>query len=456
MRNKKWVSLLALLTMLSACSDDTYKGTEQKELDDDTTPVPVLLSLGSATAIETKGVGAIEELGGEKNPFIGSKVFIYSFKQQQPGDANGYFESANMVGESENLKDPDCLINDGDIGYGKEAVVNANSTGNIDWTSAPTTVFFPSSKDVAYDFFGYYLDDLKPLDGSISRTQDAISFKVEIDGSQDLMSAKASFVDPTSDSKYNKDYETPWNALSETEKQNVKKYAFGSYTARRGIQPILHFKHHLVRLNFDIYGGAPDSTVEITSLVIEKCPYVATFTVAAKDGGLMGLTFDEAPMLDYALRDSITLEEGKTWEETNHNLPQILTPFTIPKGKGESDNPYNNLIGRLGAGLLLPKPLLEVDAVDESGKSIYGYKCVITMRQIVSVNPDTNEPVYKIFSTETLLNVKKDGMIEAFKESYEYTVRIAVYGLKTVNVTVEPEGWQSGGSIDVDEDEISN
>ena len=119
-----------------------------------------------------------------------------------------------------------------------------------------------------YDFFGYYADDAATAAPSVSA--DAITVPVTIDGTQDIMLAKA---DRTADAGT-----YPANKC------------YSAWSARKGVVPNLSFQHQLARFKFFITCGTTDPTfngkMKFKSLSISS-PASGTLTVAGDTPGLV-------------------------------------------------------------------------------------------------------------------------------------------------------------------------
>lgn len=58
---------------------------------------------------------------------------------------------------------------------------------------------------------------------------------------------------------------------------------------------------------------------------------------------------------------------------------------------------------------------------------------------------------YKIKApTDNAVSYDSTSGTYIFKPGYEYTIKIAVYGLQQVKISVSSEAWESGGSINID------
>lgn len=403
---KKLVLLLGATIILYGCTDRTYKGYEPPEEEENTELVPVILSLGSPNySVSTKGSGAIE--GTDNDPvWRNAKVYIYSFLKGEDVDFSSPMQS---VVSDNDIIIPHCLIdgsydNPGSL-LGKEANVVIESQ-SIKWTGtgSNSTVYFSTSKD-PYDFYGYYIDDLTPA--NVQRTPNSISFEIEIDGSQDLMSSKAALTE---------EQETIINQMPE--KDNILQSIYSSYTARRNIQPVLKFRHHLSRLKFQIFAGKEAANDVFVKKVRVESKVKGRFTVADKDISNIGIVFPE----EY---------EKKILELKDAGGAPLMPDYNVRyKPEEASKTVFERTPVNLGESMLVAPSA--------------SYKFTIALEQAFG---DERIP----FITTDVLRLAEGATFEAGKE---YIVRIAIYGVEEIKINVVPEGWQAGGNIDIDPDQF--
>lgn len=386
--------------ILGACADHSFR-SYATSVTVDAENIPVMLIVGDPSyTLMSKGAGAIAP--NEGFYWENSRVYVYSFKRD--------LTTAFDVTSSEDNEN--CLV-DGSVetpGFpgGKKARLNSLDT-YISWEEKSQNVFYPPTQ-YGYDFYGYYLDDIEPAPGDYLRSADGIQFKVKIDGTQDLMSAKARLTRQQLEKE----------DLSPEEREQIQKYYYSSYTARRNIVPILYFKHHLVRLRFEIYPGSKKSNRVYVDSVVVASKTRAVFTVAHKSEDRMGLDFTADNRYEYL---SLKERGGGPLEPDCYHTDYW----------GDYNKPVFEREGvRVGESLLV--------APDQS------YKLRIHLKEWADEH-HSGEPVTSV-NYLTLQNTE-----QKFQPGMQYTVRVAVYGLQQVEVEVTPEPWGNGGDINVDEDE---
>ena len=273
----RWTYIVFAVLMLAGCVDRSYGGMEDEEIFDDLTePIPVKIHIGSAETIVPKGSGVIADVTEWK----GEKFYVYAF-------SNDMFSTYDVTSKTDNSR---CLI-DGSKDIpgtmaGKQAYM-METTNMVAWSGPDERVYYPfgSESGIVYDFFAYYIDDIKVEEKDITRLEDRIMIRVEIDGSQDLMSSKARVL---ADQLAGFD--------DEQERLYMENFCYSYYAARKGIDPVFVFKHHLTKLDFTItpkYNPTGKRTVHVKAIEV-RTKYRAQFTVADRGSAdSMGLLFDD-------------------------------------------------------------------------------------------------------------------------------------------------------------------
>lgn len=371
---KKYHLLAAVaFVALAACTKNGQ--TNVPEVTDpleDGTPVPVLFSAVSpSTGVQVKSVGAVDKAwSGQELKIYGydravtdftGEAFIDNVSATAPADGNkGAIEVHNNAAQNE----PFYYV-----------------TGKY------------------YDFYGYHIDDAAT--GEPVKTATSVSVPFELKGSQDLMLAKA-------------DQQTDIDAAGKTDEVNADK-AYSAFSARRGVQPNLLFKHQLTRFTFEIVAGSEaGSNIYVTDVKIAS-KYKGSLEVVGQNRGLVGVA-DETAELSL-------MEKGV-------NGVQALTEVK-PEAYVEGKTNYK--------------------AIGESIMVIPGetsYKLYVSTRQ--------DGVTTEIAPQEWTLDIAKiEGAPEGatkFEAGYSYKVKIVIYGLEEVKITAELEDWKEGGSTVLDPD----
>ena len=265
----------------------------------------------------------------------------------------------------------------------------------------PGEPFYYSGSTV-YDFYGYYIDDAAVESavsaGAVVPTETATSIYVpfRINGTQDLMVAKA---DPAVDVK----------GATETVESTR---AYSAYAARRGVQPTLRFRHLLSRFNFEIKPGAASAdnvTVDSIALVSKVEGELVVVSANAEDLGLNNIV---EGTLDTLCLPGIAAEGVKT---------------ATFDAESDKDNQTPTVVGT--NLLVIP------------GET--SYELLVWLS-----NDNGDSPIAPQVAQVTL---QESATFDAGKV---YTVTIMIYGLESVEVSASLTGWQDGGTVTIDPDQI--
>ncbi len=387
------------LFILTSCFDDSYKGS----IESATTgmePSPVMLSVGSYSPQGSKGSGVIDD---EKTWLWKElSIYVYAFRN----DANTFSPLSSDIPSDGSA--PWCLIDASkDVSgskAGKLAYVNDVDSFVI-WDKDGNRLLYPEGM-TAYDFYAYYVDDFKVDENTIRRNDESISLDVEIDGSMDVMSSKATLRESQLDRA----------DFTLEDRINVSRNVFSAYTANRNIHPELYFKHHLSRLTFEIYAGRESSTTTRIQDISIESKSKGIFTVVHADTTKIGLDFsadDEYVILPLRENDGSPLKQdvyGTIWT---------------------SGDEYKDVYER--RGVIVGNSSLLVAPDDD-------YTFYITLQ-------DTMESGKVNTQTKEVELVSQDG---TFLPGKHYWVRLAIYGLDYVEVDVSTKPWNYGGEIIID------
>lgn len=381
--------------MLVACADNSYKGVGEQTISYPEETVPVMISVGNPTFPSIgRGSGAIDQTSSS---WYGANIYVYSFKRDMTTD----FRTLSIQDKATCLMD--ASADNGSL-LGRKAVINKDET-YISWTDNQERVLYHAN-NLPYDFFGYFIDDFAAGEQDVARTKDGIQLKVKIDGTQDLMSARATL---TEEQVNRKEFDSE-------EKANIKEWYYSLYTAQRNIHPIMIFKHHLSRFIFRIY----PATNKANDIVVDEVKVVSKregwFTVAHSITGNMGVDFSaDVPYEELLLKE----EKGEP----------LLSDTYRTDYQGDFSEPlYDRPFVRVGESLMLPPGEMK-------------YSCFVRLKQTIDGEVHT-------FDSSVPLSNSGD----TFKAGTQYIVKLAIYGLQEVGVSVSPVPWIDGGDITIDPD----
>lgn len=383
--------MMLVAALLLSCADRAWVGVVEGEYDDseDLLPVPVLVGVGDPD--QTRGSGAVD--ADEGHPFMDVDLYVYAFNRSTEAP----FTSIARTNPS------DCIIDASLDTPGSRAGRKAHFNGTdlyVDWVDAASSTYYPTGSQDSYDFYAYFLDD-SPA-SSVTRYADKVTMQVEIDGARDIMSGRAVFSEISLPSSF-----------SDTEKALLRQRAFSAYTARRGVNPVLTFRHHLTRLRFEIYPSSEDAhTVMINSIRV-KSRHTGIFTAVARNEEDEGLDFSRS---DYSWLYLPEADGSTLKRDTYHTI----------EGSDLSLPIYQRQKVQVGGTLLVAPDQsyeTEVELFEAKGDGYEGF---------------------------SLLQLSSP---EGFLPGHQYVVRIAIYGMLKPQIQVEMEPWGTGGRFILDDED---
>lgn len=390
---KKNVLILLSMLMLTSCTDKSWRGVSGGDSDDDDSRMPVLIGMGDGVSY-TKGTGAVDDNDGREWRDV--DVYVYAFRKDAP------FTEPAVSGD-------DCLI-DGTVDdsgnlAGRRATYSSTDEYLI-WADSNEEIYYPQGK-TNYDFYAYYIDDMSIPRASIERSHDRISFPVTIDGSTDLMTGRA----VVSDASFRN------SNFSAEEKEMLKRYAFSSYTAKRGITPMLEFRHHLTRIRFEMYPAADMSNTVIINSIKVKAKTTGTFVAVSRDDAATGVDFPSTSTMDWL---ELAEADGSPLKQDEYHTTDKKEEVDFSKPLYE--RPHVQVGGSL---------LLSPDAE---------YEVELGLKELKGIGHTGKTP----------FSISRDG---GFKAGHQYVVRLGIYGMMEIRPVVEIEPWGTGGRITVDEED---
>ena len=250
---KSFYFVLALTAgLFASCSSDEVVSAPQANLND-SQKAPIELKLGSLGNV-TRGTGTVGGLNGAAdNVWAGQKFNVYMFDKGTLTLAQD--ELGNDIYDNQEFASPNVLagvsadasakvIAAAGTDYGTGNVQDPNPDG---LTLTEVNGYFPQGGN--FDFWAYRLDGAQGANvPALNAAGDAMTVNFTIDGSQDIMVAKATptqnlnAADATHQEAY---YTVGGNEIPEPQ-------VYSAYAARRGLQPHLAFQHLLTRLAFTV------------------------------------------------------------------------------------------------------------------------------------------------------------------------------------------------------------
>ena len=397
MQMKKYLFFaLAAAGMLSSCSSDDVVGNGTNTTDDNS-PMPIRIGIGQA--FTTRGTGTV---GGftddDDNVWNGQKFNVYMLNKGTMALAR-FGENSEIIYENAMFESPNAL---------------------------QTGLAIPSDKSIKYyppqdkfDFWGYRLDDAEILnkDGKPALGDDSLTVDFKINGSQDVMLAKA--VPSVADT-----------AKLVAAGNTAADRAYSSYAARHDVQPNLVFKHQLTRLTFEAIPGGPGAVDATSPVIIDSIKVLSRNTgkmVIATTGDIRG---EKQGILWTGPTDSLALMQRKAGDTPDKDLEK-LTSVSL-KGQGNYTTPGDPTTPFVGTPVAVGEALMV--APDEN------YEIFIFLHQDVPTEIGSADLKTIKYSYKDL--IQRDG---GFLAGTSYKVQITLWGLTDIKVTTTLTKWEDGG-----------
>lgn len=394
--------VLAVAGMLAGCSSSESVDVLVSPVDNpvDYSKVPIQVGVGRIATLNVRGTGTVGDIeGGTQNVWRGQTVNVMMF------------EKGTL-----NLAIKDKELDQNPIYNGTPFTTPDGDVSAVAKDASKAINYYPQSGQ--FDFWGYRLDgaeldeqpvaevDAEVAEYTLKYAGEKVGLNFEIDGSQDVMIAKAQ---PS--------------ATDLTDHAAAAARAYSAYAARNGVQPELIFKHLLTRLNFQVVGGDENAINPTTGI------FVKGVAVKSKATGQLVVAYTGEEIAD---ANRIEWTEGQELKGLNvrSRAPGVTNPNT---------NLLDTLIYTQPTSTTEPTQLGEAVLVAPADQ----YEVVITLFQSKPV-VEGGENIRREFSVSA--NVTKEG---GFLLGHSYNVVIKLYGLQEIEITTTLTGWENGGDLPI-------
>lgn len=442
------LAAIVLASLATSCSQ-SYPGMIYEFPDDEIknnetynkTPIMMFVNEQNFFSITaTRGIGAFENNGVNNGLSEIQKrlatLYVYSFRngydQQGPLTSPADLTKTRYtVGRTHDDDNESCLLDGPDYSWGMPVKLNEEKGGMLVPQWDGDSLFYSARyQDVGYNFFAYHIDDCQP---TVQRLQDRIVATFDVNGSQDLLYGAAPKLDlKLLEEKYSR------ADLTQQEKNIiVNANGYSTYAAHRDIHPTIDLDHAMSRFIFQAFPGDETSDniriKHVKMLAAKTCK----LTVAARTTDEIGVEYSDE-------KDWMTLMQWSDEKEKMVDMDTAVVRFT-PEMK--SQQWYERDHVDLGSSLVLAP----------SGE----YRLLLEYEQYLFWDGKwqwrdlTSE--YTIKAPENqLYNWDEKSQSYIFLPGYQYTVKIAVYGLSPIKVTANISNWKEGGDIFIDPDNADN
>lgn len=429
-----WMGWACACLVLTTGCNESYPGIQYEESDEVTGNVessdslPIMLTVNAPQlSFATRGTGAIDEENSiwktEQTRF-----YVYAFLANN----NFYDGPTDYTRHATNPQNDFCLVDDPATGHGRmvrfERTGDAtDADGGLEWADGDGKVYYNyTHQDYKYDFFLYHIDDATV--SNFNRQQDEISFDVEIDGTQDIISGVAS---PSGSDIERLENESNKEFLYDL--KNEQNYVYSTLLAHRGVHPNFKVRHELVRFRFFIKkGDEMAGDISIRDIIIHGNDK-ARFTVAAQDAEKVGLDFAAYPKhtRDFHLPEKSVSADGSI-------------SYTPTDATGINPEKYDLKQMNVGEMTQIGDDLLMA--------SQCSYMLTLRCQQKIIQN---GEDVIRTFSPVYTLSLQDTPDIPLTPGAL-YNVNISVYGLQEIQIQTEGLEWKKGHDINLDDEEMTD
>lgn len=406
---------LAVAGMLAGCSsNESFDGDSYTEVnqDADYSKVPIQIGVSRIASLDVRGTGTVGDVtGGANNVWKGQLINVLMFERG----------TLNLAIKDKEL-DKNPIYN---------RVAFATPNGSISAIATDTTSainYYPQKGN--FDFWGYRLDGADTVynaqqpvptvipgdEYTYGYTGDTLKLDFTIDGTQDVMIAKAK----------------QGEAIPGAADSAANARAFSAYSARNGVQPELIFKHLLTRLNFKVVAGDANAVGDNDPTNPANTGiWVKAIGVKSKATGKLIAAYNKAT------------EEANDTLADNERIEWIATLDTLTLRSRDGVNPNTNLLDTLTytqpESTTTPTQLGDAILVAPANQ----YEIIITLLQ--------DKPVVSGGA-----NVRNEFTVPAtitrnggFLLGHSYNVTITLYGMQQIEITTTLTGWENGGNIDI-------
>lgn len=368
----------------------------------------------SAAKVGTKSMAGIDEWNGKQD------LHVFGFRKVATGLLDYTAASQKFINN---------------VTASSPASGDYDTINVIDPDSGDANEPFYYSATNTYNFYAYYADDAAGEVDAVEIKSDSVNVKFTIDGSQDLMLAKA---------EAGRDIEKALNSpsLTDTDKAKIQRdlvaheeYLYSAYSARRKVHPVLKFEHQLARFNFKIK-VMNEEAEKITIKEIKLDSYSKGKLCVADELGNTGGIVSKTGKTEFALKDTTRTEGGVL--ETIEFVSKKLSDLLGEKGVTTLAEAEDSTVA-IGCGIM-------VTPFEKHKLSLKYSQDAATAVGVVTAE-------YEIKPE----NVKTDeGLgVDKFEKGKQYTITICIYGLSEVKIYAELTPWVNTGEIVVDPDDPS-
>ena len=435
---KNYFYLAAATLLLAGCAQDSFV---DENLQETTVPQEIKMSAGNrGISVESRGAGSVDEWADD------TRINIYAFNKnienfESKDDENVYLDNVPAK------------------------VSSANAVQLLNESGTPITKYYPLQG--AFRFVGYHIDDA--VLGELVKSATELKIPVTIDGSQDVMIAKAELTKDDKSLLLNKmqqlgvfnNNDDPYAFVDENNNPlegeeniyattiiNEYEKAYSSYTARRSVHPQMVFNHQLVRLNFFVKAGDPETVAQFRKDNEGKDTedklgvYINSIQVNSHNAGQIIIN----NLGDISFKD-ITKTDDE--DKIQLSVPQLIETGNNASDYDSTDENTKKKGTKVGEGILVMPPFKSyTDEIDNLEYFYYDVN-IGTIQYFDQNGTKMSEPLTNSYNNVKIKKPQLNGQTVPFEVGKSYDVTITVYSNQVINITATLTGWIEGGNIEI-------
>ena len=418
---------LTAVAAMTSCSSDS-DGVSDNGAGETLVPIEITFAQNS---MGTRGTGTVGDTVGGDNKWHNQIVHVFMLVKDSMKIAKF---SGSPIYNNEEFATPG-RINQTPFSGAYEGP----STSGIARPTNDLVKYYPAQGK--FSFYAYRLDDAIITSGpNLTADQDLnISFK--LNGSQDIMVAKALLT--ATDSANLKIGET--EAIKEA---NVKR-AFSAFAARHGVQPTLTFDHKLTRLTFNVVPKSGNTVDPVGGIIVDSIKVISSTTEGKMTIAKIGIDANGAQYetgeqgIEWIANtvDSLSIMQRDTaWayftEPTAYTCTNIDSLNLVPLDSVDLRNrPIDKPVGIGEALLLAPENSYKV--------------CVFMHQWTMNTYTDglTDKKQLASYKYEDTIKLKNN---RPFLEGTSYNVTINLWGLEEIVINTNLTPWDYNPNDDIE------
>ena len=444
---KRWYYLAATLLM-AGCAEDAFEDGSNV-LETEARQEIKLFAGTKGIEVDSRGAGTVGGLATDatNNVWNGQELIIWGIKNNATDLTKDNASNVYLTGV-------------------KAIAPTDVKTGAIALDGGP--LYYPLQG--AFNFTGYYIDDAAGTTQP-ERTATTISQAVTIDGSQDIMIAKAGLtatqkivlVDALIEYEKLTGVSTEYvnangdclSTISDDKKKLIEQEyqkAFSSYTARRLVQPEMTFEHQLARLEFSVIAGDPNAQGSETKVNVDGTEYTK------------GILIEEIKITDAQNKGTITIDNaGEITFTADANAKGELI---LKSSEKNTDGSLKDLEETAPAGLYNKDGLVDENSkknvYTKIGESILAFPAsqyivdIKTIQYIQAKKDGTGNEIVKESGAQaagketsyTNVTIKLSGT-DTFEAGKTYDIKVKVYSNQEIVITATLQGWEEGEEVKI-------